>query len=147
MNNSKQLTYLLGNTFGMVRYQLTARFKENNISLSMDHYIILTLIERDENITQQIIADHFNRDKSSILRQMNCLLDRRYVARIQDADDKRKKILMLTKVGYDALENARKVARKLSDELLDGVSEEEFETFIKVIMNIREKTGQTEFMA
>ncbi len=143
MVSNKPLIYLLGNTFGLVKTKLVSRFKEENINLNLENFVILQIIERKEDITQQDLANHFHRDKSIILRQMNCLMESRYVARLQDKHDKRKKNLILTKCGFDILEKARNVAREVSNELLQGVTDEEFTQFEAVIQKIRTNTGET----
>ncbi len=143
MINNKPLTYLMGNTMTLIKSKIISRFKEEEIPLTLDHYVILQLIEKKEDITQQDLANHFHRDKSIILRQMNCLINSRFVARIQDENDKRKKNLILTKVGFDTLEKARRAANDISNELLEGVTEEEFKSFEAVIKKIRQNTGET----
>ncbi len=121
MVNNKPLTYMMGNTMTLIKSKIISRFKTEEIQLTLDHYVMLQLIEKKEDITQQDLANHFHRDKSIILRQMNYLINNRYVARIQDENDKRKKNLILTKVGFDELEKARKAANDISNELLEGV--------------------------
>lgn len=141
MNTEKPLTYLLGQTMHLVKLRLIARFKEHQIDLNLEQFIILNQIETHDELTQQDLANHFQRDKSIILRLINSLIELRYVVRLQDKEDKRKKNLILTKKGYDTLVFIKNIAQEVSLELLDGISSDEISIFENVINKIQENTG------
>lgn len=125
----------------LVKLKLVSRFKENNVELSLEHFVILHQINQKEALTQQDLANHFQRDKSIILRQISTLIDCHYVTRITDKEDKRKKNLILTKKGYDTLLFSKKIAQEVSSELLNGISPEELSVFENVINKIQQNTG------
>lgn len=143
MNTEKPLTFLLGQTMHLVKLRLVSTFKDANIDLSLEHFVILLQINSREDLTQQDLANHFQRDKSIILRQINTLIDSRYVTRMVDKDDKRKKNLLLTKKGFDVLVEAKNLARQVSAELLKGISDEEMSIFENVIEKIQQNTGHS----
>ncbi len=142
METNKPLLYLLGQTMNLAKLKLLAKFKENGLELSMEQFIMLHFINEKEDLTQQDMADHFFKDKSLIMRQTNVLIELRYVARMQDKEDKRKKNLILTKKGYDVLEFAKKISNQVSRDLLNGVAPEELLHFENVMSKIQENTGQ-----
>ncbi len=141
MYSEKPLTYQLGQTMKLVRLKLLEKFKDNNVDLTMEHFTMLHYINQNGSLTQQDMADHFLRDKSIILRQVNSLLDHDYVKRMKDEDDKRKKNLILTDKGLKILQFSKELAHEVSDELLQGVSEEELTHFEAVIAKIQLNTG------
>lgn len=141
MYPKRPLTYLLGQTMNLVKLKVTEKFKENNIELSMEYYILLNYIGQNENLTQQDLANHFLRDKSIILRQVNTLIELQYVKRLTDNTDKRKKKLLLTEKAVDFLCSTRKLTQQVSEELLNGVSNEELIHFENVIGKIQVNTG------
>ncbi len=141
MYPKRPLTYLLGQTMNLVKLKVTEKFKENNIELSMEYYILLNYIGQNENLTQQDLANHFLRDKSIILRQVNTLIELQYVKRLTDNTDKRKKKLLLTEKAVDFLRSTRKLTQQVSEELLNGVSNEELIHFENVIGKIQVNTG------
>lgn len=141
MYPKRPLTYLLGQTMNLVKLKVTEKFKENNIELSMEYYILLNYIGQNENLTQQDLANHFLRDKSIILRQVNTLIELQYVKRLTDDADKRKKKLLLTEKAVDFLRSTRKLTQQVSEELLNGVSNEELIHFENVIGKIQVNTG------
>lgn len=147
MYSDKPLTYTLGQTMKLVKYKLMAKFKENDLDLSMEHFTILLFINEKDLLTQQDLANHFMRDKSIILRQVNTLIDMGYVVRSTDEDDKRKKNLILTDKGNKLLQFSKELSHQVSEELLDGISEEELEHFEHVISKIQQNTGFKECLS
>ncbi len=147
MHSDKPLTYTIGQTMKLVKYRLLAKFKENDLDLSMEHFTILLFINEKDLLTQQDLANHFMRDKSIILRQVNILIDMGYVVRSTDEDDKRKKNLILTDKGNKLLQFSKELSHQVSEELLDGISEEELEHFEHVISKIQQNTGFKECLS
>ena len=132
---------MLGQTMRVYKNKLFAEFKENNIDLNLEHFVILLQLQSNEDSTQQDLSNHLQKDKSIVLRQINTLLEKRYVVRLPDKDDKRKKNLILTQKGYEALLEAKKIADSLSSELLIGLNDHDLDTFLKVLRTIQENSG------
>lgn len=135
------LGYVLCKTKRAYRSKLLARFKENDVDLSLDLYILLFQINLNESVTQQELAEHLQKDKSVILRQINVLIERGFTVRSWDANDRRKKNLVLTLTGKKILEDSIAFAKSVSDELLEGVSNEDQLIFENVIQRIFENGG------
>lgn len=129
----KPLGYILGQTKRVYSNKLIARFKENNVELSLDLFIILFHIDLNKEVTQQLLADHLQKDKSIVMRQINSLIEKDYVVRSWNKQDKRKKNLVLTERGHEILTIMKTLGRSVSDELLSGVNKEEQNAFEKVI--------------
>lgn len=141
MNQERPLTYLLGQTMNLVKLKMTEKFRDNNIELSMENFILLHLISKNKNLTQQDLANHFMRDKSIILRNVNTLIELHYINRLTDKSDKRKKNLILTEKANTFLSFALKLSHEVSEELLKGISSEELNHFENVINKIQLNTG------
>lgn len=143
MITEKPLSFLLGKTFGLIKLKLQQSFNENNMGLNMEHFIILNLIDHNDGITQQEIANQLQRDKSLILRTVDILLEKSLVLREINKNDRRKKILLLSPNGREKLKVLRDISRAVSDELLSGIPQKDQEIFVKTIQKIQENTGQT----
>jgi MarR family transcriptional regulator, transcriptional regulator for hemolysin len=139
----KPLGYILGQTKRVYSNKLVAKFKENKVELSLDLYIILFQIGLNEEITQQQLADRLQKDKSVIMRQINSLIEKEYVQRSFDKQDKRKKNLVLTDDGHKMLAITKMLARSVSEELLSGISDQDQLAFERVI-DIIVKNGATD---
>ena len=147
MNQEKPLTYLLGQTMNLVKLKMTEKFRDNNIELSMENFILLNLISKNKNLTQQDLANHFMRDKSIILRNVNTLIELHYINRLTDKSDKRKKNLILTEKANTFLSFALKLSHEISEELLKGISNEELNHFENVINKIQLNTGYSKCLS
>ena len=137
----KPLGYIIGQTKRVYRNKLTAKFKENDVDLSLGLYIIMIQIDLNEAVTQQHLADHLQKDKSVVMRQINALIEKGYVVRSWNKQDKRKKNLVLTPAGQEALKLTRSLARSVSKELLSGVDDEDQRIFEHVVQRILENGG------
>lgn len=141
MSLKTPLGYILCKTKRVYSHKLMARFKENEVDLSLDQYILLFQINLNKSVTQQELADHLQKDKSVVLRQINVLIERGFVVRSWDVHDKRKKNLVLTEMGKKMFDVTIAFSRSVSDELFQGVSSEDKLIFENVIQRILENGG------
>ncbi len=127
------LGYILGMIKRVYRNKLMLKFKENGIDLSLDLYVILCRIKEDKEVTQQDLADTLQKDKSIIMRQIHGLIERGYVVRLTNIQDKRKKELFLTDKGNEILKFTKNLSGDVANELLEGIDEKDQVIFEKVI--------------
>jgi len=144
MESSKPLGYMLGRSLRVFRNQLAFEFREKEIELTFDQFVILHLLNSNSDLIQQDLANQLQKDKSIIVRQINCLLESQYVVRLTNKEDKRKKNLILTKKGFEILNQMKEIASELSGKLLSGISETELEIFRNVLGKIQENGGAEE---
>jgi len=138
MESDKPLGYLLGRGLRVFKNQLISEFREKRIELSFEQFVILHALNSDCNLIQQDLANYLQKDKSIVVRQIDCLLENQYVVRHTNEADKRKRNLILTKNGIEVLIKMKEIALEVSNKLLTGVTEDELETFRNVLMKIQE---------
>jgi DNA-binding MarR family transcriptional regulator len=141
MESNRQLGYLLNKTLRIFKSQITTEFRKHGIELTFEQFVMLRMLDANCDMIQQDLAHVLQKDKSIIVRQMNILLDEKYVDRLTNTDDKRKKNLTLTSKGIEILKQLKAISNDLSDKLLSGVNESEYEIFKKVILKIQENGG------
>ena len=137
----KPLGYLLGQTMRIYKNKLLSRLKEVNTEISFEEFLLLLQLNERDDLTQQDLANQLQKDKSIILRQINTLIEKRFVVRLPDREDKRKKNLIMTQKGHESLVCAKEIGKNLSDELLLGLSTEDLQIFQKVLEKIQENSG------
>jgi len=120
---------------------MAAEFKNKEIDLTFEQFVILKLLKSNAEFIQQDLADWLQKDKSIIVRHINCLLEHQFVVRITNKEDKRKKNLTLTKNGVEILNLMNEVAVDVSNKLLSGVTQNELEIFENVLTKIQENGG------
>jgi DNA-binding MarR family transcriptional regulator len=144
MESNKPLGYMLGRSLRVFKNQMVSEFKEKDIELTFDQFVILHLLNSNCDLIQRDLASQLQKDKSIIVRQINCLLDNQYVVRLTNKEDKRIKNLILTKKGFEILNQMKEIASELSKKLLSGVSRDDFEIFQNVLLKIQENGGSEE---
>ena len=143
MESGIPLGYMLSRSRRVFKHQMAAEFKNKDIDLTFEQFVILKLLNLNADLIQQDLADRLQRDKSIIVRQINCLLEHQYVVRLTNKGDKRKKNLSLSKKGIDILNLMNEISVDVSNKLLSGVTKDEFEIFQQVLLKI-EANGDAE---
>jgi len=144
MESNKPLGYMLGRSLRVFKGQMISKFREQDIELTFDQFVILHMLNADCDLIQQDLANQLQKDKSIIVRQINILLDSQYVVRLANKADKRKKNLILTKKGFVMLNQMKAIASEVSGKLLSGITDPEMEIFRKVLGKIQENAGAEE---
>jgi MarR family transcriptional regulator for hemolysin len=133
----------LGMIIGRIKHEmirlLKKRFKEQGeIEFTIEQYGLLHAINSEENdVIQKNMAEAMGKDKSSILRLIDSLEEKELVKRVIDTSDRRKNYLMVTKKGVRVIEKYLKIELGLIDELQQGLTKSEINTFYKVANRIK----------
>ena len=133
-----------GLTMRLIRKLLSARAETEGIDLTVNQYILLkVMMHRKEAMIQQDIANFLDTDKSGILRQIDSLEKRKLIARTPDDNDRRKNVIIITKLGIELCNKFLAIEEAVMAELQDGIAKTDMEGFKKVLariqMNAREK--------
>ena len=89
------------------------------------HYSILALLDEGSRKTQSAIADVLRYDPSQLVALLDGLEDRGLVERRRDPDDRRRQMVTLTPSGRQQLASFRKLVRKIEDDFLAPLTEDE----------------------
>lgn len=140
---ARQFTHLLLELRDELRQHLQRKFRENNIDLTYEMHQIMACLWRSDGIRQQDLADKTLKDKTSLTYLIDNLSKRGLVMRMEDKNDRRSKLIYLTKKGKELgkiaepwLEDLYKVASK---KLVANELKESIKTVQKMIENV--KTG------
>ena len=126
-------------TLQIIGKLVTKSFQESDFDVTIIQFVILNLLNSHENLTltQQDLSLLMSKDKSAILRQIDELEKKNMVTRIADTGDRRKKILMLTETGIEAVNQLLEIEGRILDYLIADVNEDELITFSKVLSKIK----------
>ncbi len=144
MEEIKPIGYLLAKTQRVFKNQMIAEFKKQQVGLTFEQFVILHLLSLNCDIIQQDLANHLQKDKSIIVRQIDGLIEKKLVERLTHEEDKRKRNLVLTDAGTEKLKQMRVTAKEVTEKLLFGIEAGEVEIFRKVMNKINENGGYGE---
>jgi DNA-binding MarR family transcriptional regulator len=87
-----------------IRQFIQVKIRENGINITFEMLEVMGCLWKMDGINQQEIADFTLRDKSSMTYLLDNLVKRGMVKRVEDEDDRRNKLIYLTKEGKDLKE-------------------------------------------
>lgn len=137
---------LLGRTIGKLRNKLHRLMKqryaaEANIKLTVEEFILLTMIRAKTDQILQNIAIATGKNKSVVMRMIDSLEKKGLVKRTVNPEDRRENLLSTTDMGEQVVAEYHKIEKKLSYELLKGIPEEKVEVFFEVVEEISRRTN------
>lgn len=137
---------LLGTTIGKLRNKLHRLMKqryaaEANIKLTVEEFILLTMIRAKTDQILQNIAIATGKNKSVVMRMIDSLEKKGLVKRTVNPEDRRENLLSTTDIGEHVVAEYHKIEKKLSYELLKGIPDEKVEVFFEVIEEISRRTN------
>lgn len=105
-------------------------------NLGSCHHSYLFYINRNSGVSQDVLAKKLHINKSNVTRNIQYLEKEGFVYREVSDEDKRKYKLFLTDKAKDILPLLRSEIRKMNEQLVVGLSEEEQTTFIELLTKI-----------
>ena len=137
---------LLGTTIGKLRNKLHRLMKqryaaEANIKLTVEEFILLTMIRAKTDQILQNIAIATGKNKSVVMRMIDSLEKKGLVKRTVNPEDRRENLLSTTDMGEQVVAEYHKIEKKLSYELLKGIPEEKVGVFFEVVEEISRRTN------
>lgn len=117
---------------------LKKRFKEEEIDLTIEQFFILNILDNEDGLILRELANIVDRDKSAVLRHIDELEKNHFVTRVTDDEDKRRKILLLTKPGLKVLGRARAVDNQLDNEIAGEIENLEMKEFENALTQMYE---------
>jgi DNA-binding MarR family transcriptional regulator len=114
-------------------------FQEANVTLQMEQFPILLSAHAVEGMSQQEIADVTRRDKSSIQRTLVALEKKGLLEIRQDATDKRRNLVYVTKEGKALAVKIKKLLKKSEEAAFAILSDEERKSAITTLKEVADK--------
>ena len=94
-----ELGYIMQELRNLTRKYIQKKIKEQGINLTFEMLEVMGCLWRKDGLNQQEIADRTLRDKSSMTYLLDNLIKRKLVKRSADKNDRRNKLIFLTKEG------------------------------------------------
>ncbi|MGB5444986.1 MAG: MarR family transcriptional regulator [Psychromonas sp.] len=115
-------------------FKLTMRseLKANELGLNAMYVKCLTYIKRAETCTANDIVNHFARDKAQIARVIKEMIDKQWVQKSANPEDKRSQLLSLTENGNELAELIFATQNKVHNKMRENLNHEELKEFERV---------------
>jgi DNA-binding MarR family transcriptional regulator len=128
-----QVDFPLGRRFGLLMRlyfgALTKKLEQLDIER---HYSILLLVEHTEgNCNQKYLSDLLQIDKTSMVRMIDYLVDKKYIKRTTNPDDRREHRILLTEKANRELPHIHKAINELNSKATQAFSASKLKKFYK----------------
>ena len=95
----ENIIFQMGETSRLVHKRVTAIFAERGFDVTVEQFGVLALLWYKEGVKQQDIADGLKRDKTTITRIVENMINSNLIVKVPDQLDKRNKLTFLTQKG------------------------------------------------
>ena len=129
----KQVGMLVNILNCKLKKHMAAVFKANGINLTAEQFLVMDALWNQGEMTQQTIAYIIQKDKNSVTQFIDNLEKKGLVQRSVDAADRRVNNIKLSKEGKAMKDNTKAVAIEAINQILEGISEAELQTFAEVL--------------
>lgn len=133
MNYEKTLGRQTGVLYHLLSRRLNGLLAEAGAGITVDQFRLLTMLWKEDGITQQQLAAQIGRDRASVTRMTDILEEQGIMMRIPDKNDRRINLLYLTKKGREIEPIAAAAAQQVLDEMTKHFNEEEKTSFAQLI--------------
>jgi len=127
---------LIGQLMCFMRQQTSQAYKDLGYDITPEAAQALMIIQHFEGLTQTRLAHILEKDKASITRLLNSLVQLNLVERIQDTNDRRIIRAHITAKGKNTFAQFMPKLHALSDLTLQGISEADFKQTLSTLHRI-----------
>lgn len=115
------------------------RIDQANIDITIDQWLVLNCLSKNENISQNKLAEIIFKDVASVTRIIDLLVKKGYVTRSFHSSDRRRFNLTITNKGDAIIRQASQIVNENRSAALENISDEEVnladQTLQKLITN------------
>jgi len=127
---------LIGQLMCFMRQQTSQAYKDLGYDITAEAAQALMIIQHFEGLTQTKLAHILEKDKASVTRLLNSLVQLNLVERIQDTSDRRIIRAHITTKGKNTFAQFMPKLHALSDLTLQGISEADFKQTLSTLHRI-----------
>lgn len=137
MHSQNSLIPWIGKTGKMLGTIINKMFKEKNINLTREQFIVLKVLSDDDGKVQQDLAFITECDKTSLSRLISNMERKKLIKRVPAKEDKRIKYVFLTLNGKNVFATTLPIIEEAIQSFQQGISAEELRISILTIKKIQ----------
>ncbi len=112
--SSDELARLLPTAMRSVIRLIAVEMDKHDVGLRVPQYGVLDFLLSNSQAVQTDLANHFLKDKSVMLRQLDDMEEAGWIERQMDPNDRRRKNLVVTKAGMELYRKVSRMREKVS---------------------------------
>lgn len=145
-HHSDQRAYFfkIDTTIKKIRSALQKKLNERGIDLTVDQWVLVDHISRDEGISQNVLAEVTYKDPPTVTRIIDLLERKGFVERRMAAGDRRKFNIFMTDEGAKIRELAFPVVAEIRRKGWGELSETDYQQFVRIMDSIYNNFSDSE---
>lgn len=129
-----RLIYLISKVFHKLMTNLQKAFSEAGVEVTPVQAMLLFYLQKKDGSSLTEISSGLMLENPTVTGLIDRLEKLGYVKRVDDPDDRRVYLIFLTEKGNKVANEALPVVKKLNEQMKEGHSKNEIESFKKVLM-------------
>lgn len=135
---NKQVGMFLNLVHNRFKQYVAGIFEDEGLNITPEQFLVMDALWDEGVLTQQQIADYLLKDKNSVVKLVDGLEDRKLVRRASNPKDRRQNLIEVTEYAIGIKDKVTKVAMEAVDKIINGITREDMQTFIKVLSKMAE---------
>src|SRR3569832_1136134 len=136
IRTKRELSQAIGEVSRLWREEKKQTKKTNNQKKTM-RQVLMQLHRHPDGMPQGEQTHKQNREHPTLVRLLDQLESRKWIARVQAQEDKRRKYVVLTPKAAEQICIIEKLSQNLRDRMMDGLSPEEVRAGLDVLKHLR----------
>lgn len=137
------LGYLLGASSRFIKRKMDKKLEAYKLTTSQ--WSVIKLLDSKTELTQAEIADELKADRATAGAVILNLYEKQYVDKVIDKNDRRSYVIRLTQKAKAAVKEIERIAEKVTEEALEGVTDADKKILYDVLKQIINNLSEGEF--
>ena len=135
-SDSRAYFFKIDTTIKKIRNVLQKRFNEAGFDLTVDQWVLIDHVARNEGISQNTLAELTTKDAPTVTRILDLLVKKDLVERRMSEEDRRKFNIHLKPEGQKTFETVLPVVKEIRRQGWGQLSEEDYGHFVRIMDSI-----------
>ena len=144
MSKDKKVGFILESNTRIAKLSFIKAFKKLGVDVTPEQWVILDNLSQTDGLTQTELANRSFKNTPTISRIIDVLAKKKFLERRVDAVDRRKQLVFLTDKGRAIVECCQDEISALRKISWTGLSDEDYEEFLRITSKIFENFGTYE---
>ncbi len=127
---------MLEKTVKQLRQKLQRKLNNANAEVTIDQWIILDLLHKEDGVNQNELAASAYKDAPTVTRIIDLLCKKKFTERVPDATDRRRFNIKLTELGKQKINNLLPLVQSFRKKGWGDLTFEDYQTLIRILKTI-----------
>lgn len=135
-SDQRDLLRAIALTWLSTRRRAKKALADMDYDLTQEQIVCLEELKRKDGLELGVLADRIDRERTTVTRMIDGLEKRNLVVRVADRDDKRNRLVYLTKLGRKRIEDLDPVVQEFHARMMNGVTQPQIQAALRVLKTI-----------